>query len=219
MVPGVSGAPNMASVEKLPFPTIVSSAANASTATTASVSMPAGNVGDLIIAAFSVVSGSTRTISTPSGFTQQYNDIPTNVSQHRRAALYTRVANGSEGATISAALSGTSEWGAVALRIRGWGDLAISAAANSTTTSNPNPPALTPPWEEMQTLWLAFVHGYNAAGDAPVDYTMIQQIGDDNGRMAVAARFLEAASEDPGPFAGTNNWYARTLAIKPAPAS
>lgn len=209
------GAPRASAKPRKPFATIVSSTGNGGTSSTASANLPAGISGDRLLFFASVVSGSTRTISAPAGFSETYNVIPANgVSTHRRAALFQRTADGSEGATISASLSGSSEWGVVIVRLRGWGLVSVSSAAVSSTPVGANPPSHTAPWGLLNTLWLAVAHAYNAPGTAPSNYTIVNSGANGNAAMAVASRARAVATEDPGAFGTACDWHAVTIAIR-----
>ena len=213
----VPGAPRATAKPRKPFATIVSSSGNGGSNSTASASLPAGENGDRLLFFASVVSGSSRTITAPSGFSETYNVIPANgVSVHRRAALFQRTADGSEAGTISATLSGASEWAVVMVRLRGWGLVSVSSAAVSAGASGANPPSHVAPWGLLNTLWLAVAHAYNAPGAAPSNYSLVNSGANGNAAMAVASRARAVSTEDPGAFGTACDWHAVTIAVRSA---
>lgn len=85
--------------------------------------------------------------------------------------------------------------------------------SDSTTSSNPNPPALTPALGATNYLWLAIaVTSAQSITAAPANFTPISPL---NSRFVVASRELNASSLDPGVFtAASTPWIAATIAIQ-----
>lgn len=200
-----------------PTPSVITATTGGTTSSTSSASTPAGENGDLLLYFVSVIAGSARTVATPSGFDTVYNDIPTSAVYHRRAACFSRTADGSEGATISAGLGGNSEWTVVIVRIRGWASFTASAAANSSSTSAANPPSHSASWGLANNLWLAAAHANSTVGTAPSGFTMAGSTAVADSAMAVAWKAAADPSENPGAFGTASDaWYSRTLAVEPA---
>jgi hypothetical protein len=140
--------------------------------------------------------------------------------------VWYRIADGSESGTFTMSITGPAgEQGAWrVVRISNWdGRRApeITSAATGTST-NPDPPSLTPSWGLADTLWFAI----EAADDGRTDATAWPlpdgNFNDSSGgatgaHLGTCRDELMQASLDPGTFTIDRNeeWLAATLAVPP----
>jgi hypothetical protein len=210
------------------FP-VVSSVANSNdTANTLSrnATLPASIVaGNLIVAFIAAdLASSATTITMPAGWTdkatQQFGSVV-------RCSVFARVADGTEGATVTITTSASEACAWHFYNISSWFGAAAGcevgtpAAAGST---NPDPPSLTPSWGAADTLWLAGAgnDGNVAVTAGPASYTNFVNTRWANTAgcgVSSARRELNTATENPGVFTmTTEQWVAHTVAIRPAAA-
>lgn len=193
--------------------------------TTHAVDLPAGVVsGDLLIVSFTAFETSSIVVTWPAGWTSL-------ISAHHNASTSTafteiryRVADGTEGATISITTNESQESSHRSWRISGQHTTSApegAAATGSSTT--PNPPALDPAgWAAEDTLWLAIAaidHGTRTFSAFPASYVnTFDHDGLGVPNAGYGERSLNAASEDPSTFtiSQTTAWAAFTIAIRPA---
>jgi hypothetical protein len=202
------------------FPTVAARATDVnSAATSQALNLPSGiSAGDLLIITIQVPQGVPQTITWPSGWTQLYNQA--NGGNNVQGAAAYRVADGSEGSTMTITLSGSSTVASVAFRITGH-DSAIAPQAGTVatgTSSTPNPPSLTPTGGAKDYLWIVCCASDTAdVTAAPTNYSNFTQPGA-LPDIGTAERLLNAASEDPGTFtiAASDEWVANTIAVHPA---
>lgn len=196
--------------------------------------LPAGIVsGNLLVA--SVVKKNSEALDAITGWTTVL-DYNWGVVGFGRLAILARVADGTEGGSVTITHTGTARtYAHGAYRITDWfGTLAgveVSVGATASSTS-PDPPVLNPAgWDVEDTLWLVAMGWTRGAGPVtisawPTNYTLSQTqnnsgTGSDRCGAALAGQNLAAASEDPGTFtlsAGID-WGAITVAIRPAAAA
>ncbi|MFZ1535549.1 MAG: T9SS type A sorting domain-containing protein [Chitinophagaceae bacterium] len=207
------------------FPVVGStnSSAQATASTTHVVNLPSGiQSGDLLLIFWVDANTSGTNPTTPTGFTL----LNSSTQNSRYRAVWYKVANGTEGATIN--VTGGNEKSAHnSYRIVAgtYSGVPVTANANTGNTMTPNPPSTTSGFGVVNTLWIASAH---SAGDgnaitSPTSYT--DQVsgysgtaGDADARMVTARRFLNAAAEDPGTFTSysvNRQWAAFTVAISP----
>jgi hypothetical protein len=187
--------------------------------------------GDLLIAVFTY-SVTANTITWPGGWTAIPNGAKeeTGGSSQGIATAY-RQADGSEGGSITVGTSGTCRSASVVLRITDHENPATQApeAASTNGLNGPaNPPSLTITGGPKDILWIAC--GGNSHSSiyttAPANYSNLQQDQGDGGGTAgaysnvgTAERQLNASTEDPGAFAGSDavsEWCGVTIAIHPS---
>ena len=192
--------------------------------TTHNVALPTGIVaGDLLLIYWADYNTNTSTITVPTGWTALYNAQ----NGSRRYAAFYKVANGTEGATINFPTSANEVAAHTSYRISNGYYTAVpvtgTAATGSSTGSNP--PALTSGFGVVNTLWIAASHsGGTSISSYPSSYTLSQVSANtgsnDNthASMAIAARQLQAASDDPANFtlSASRTWSAQTIAIQGA---
>jgi CheY-like chemotaxis protein len=208
-----------------PFPAVQATNTSGETTDTTShtVSMPANiNAGDLLIVFFSCDGVETVTWPTGDGWASIFHD--TNLMT---LDIGYKIADGTEGATITVTTGTTEQSAHISYRITGHDksqapEVSTGATGNSTA---PNPDSLTPTGGAKDYLWIA-VEGNNNASAAsayPSNYTNGQTnaVGDSGGaNVAVARRELNASSEDPGTFTTpSERWVACTVAVQPQSAA
>jgi hypothetical protein len=180
------------------------------------IPLPTGIVaGELLLAVFPYDGGAGATW--PAGWTEIADRAN---SSHGLAVAY-RIANGTEGSTVTVTTAAELAVGFV-YRITGWHGSAppeIATAIGSSAT--PDPPSLTPTWGSGNTLWLA-AYGINGGPNAEPTYPLTQNRrwartgGSGASGGALASQAVVAATLDPGTFVdGANNaWAAATIAIR-----
>jgi hypothetical protein len=134
--------------------------------------------------------------------------------------LFSRVADGGEGATATVGCEASCDLAAVTLRISGHDGFEAEAPGVGNSGSI-DPPAITPTGGEQEYLFLA-VCGFRGSGDltdTPDNYTEVETAEDvGNIRTLVYERTLTATTEDPSTFDfTTNNAHSEwTVAVNPA---
>lgn len=162
------------------------------------------------------------TVSNWNGFTQLFwTDITTNVGAGGAAWIR---ASGGETGTITFTTSAAERADFIMYCIRGAHTTTAPAVGTTATASstNPDPPALTPSWGAEDTLWWAVtVVDITVPSAAPTNYTNLDTATSTSGvTVATARRELNAASENPGVFTmATDQWLANTIGVRPAPAA
>lgn len=208
------------------FPEIASSAqttSGGSSASSIAVTMPSGiAAGDLLIV---VLSHGTSLVTwgTPGGWTA--------LAFGQSNAIFYRIATGSESSTYTFTPSVAGILTASAWRITGSHASAapeVQSTNSSTSTKNADPPSLTPSWGSAKNLWItvfgvvnnplslsftSYPAGYSLNNTAVSSGTSL------SGCHFIAARKLEATTEDPGTYATGGNsgrYLVATIAIRPA---
>lgn len=191
------------------FP-VIATTSNGSTAaaTTADATLPTGITnGNMLIAVVAIGGG---TISTPAGWTQLFTTISLVVN---RVSVFYRVADGSEGSTLSITSANATAKRYAIYRISNFSGNPFGAGANSNgNNGNPDPPNLAAPLGTDKILWFAI--GYQSNVNAlPTNYSS----GLSAVPLMVGTRELEAASEDPGAFGTSSSsalWAAGTVGLR-----
>lgn len=197
-----------------------------SSTTSHAVAMPTTvSSGDLLIILFS--NRGTGTITTPSGWTQKWNQTITgNVVS---VACFVKVAAGTEGGTtVDVVTSVARTASAQVYRIDTWeGTLSgveVGTMVEHALSTTPNPPSLTPSWGSGDTLWIPTAqYGDDdvAVNSYPGSYSngIDTQSGAGSGlgcSVASARRENTIGTEDPGNFtlASSEVGGANTIAIQ-----
>jgi hypothetical protein len=186
--------------------------------------------GDLLVVVFH--ENASGAIAFPAGWTFVLNFIDAGV---QRGAIYARIADGTEGASITVTTGATSvrcEYRSLRITGANVGSITLTtpvtgAVSAYASTNNPDPPNLDPAdWGTEDTLWYAIEIGNDGTKTVtsyPTNYTNGVQhaaSGGTPGQLAIARRNLNASSEDPGTFALSSGGGSRTagitLAIRPA---
>lgn len=187
------------------------------------VNLPAGIASGQRLLAFAVFDGDPGAITWPAGWVEVYRFG--NAAGQAWLALAYRDTDGTEGATISVSWAAARRTGWRTLRITGAlasapPQAALTSGSNSTTA---DPPSLTPSWGADDTLWIATYarDSANTVTAYPASYTGAQYNKTSAPAMGQATRQLNAATENPGTFATSNDdndWAASTVAIRPSNA-
>ena len=202
---------------------------NAAAVTSLPITLPSGiQSGDLLLMFLGVDSSTDRLTNT--GWTR----LATSFDNSEYKYLLGRIADGTEGSTVSFTLSGAEPAGANTYRITGarngltTSEIAIAGPVEVTTnTASADPPSLTPSWGAAENLWFAICIINDSAIGAvtayPTNYDLgqysnINGSGGGLGAVLSAARLLNAATEDPSAFTWTTGrrGTAYTLAVRPA---
>jgi hypothetical protein len=136
-----------------------------------------------------------------------------------------KTATGSEGATVTFTTGNSVKSASVAYRITGWQGTPEKGTAAGASSTNADPPSITPSWGSDADLFLAaYAAGTTAvASAAPTNYTSLLTAAASAGSSAsvsAAQRNLTASSDDPGTFTNASTtWVAQTVAIRAAAAS
>lgn len=189
------------------------------------VPMPSGvTSGDLLLMFLNVSRVTDGAPSVPSGWTVLYNANYSTGTSHNKARCYYRVADGSEGATVTVSSAVFPRMSATTYRISNYQGTPEAGSPVNGVSVNPNPPSLSPSWGSDKTLWIAINHSSAGStvthptsyGGAVDGYTGV--FNEFHARTATSHRELEAASEDPGVFTlgQSVDWVANTVAIRGA---
>lgn len=180
--------------------------------------------GDLLIAAAEVRNSGTWTV--PTGWTEF--DSQVGGSSVGELTLFYMIADGTEGATTETwtASTGTSAIWQVT-NITDWHGTTPpeSTTSSGDSTTNPNPPNLTPSWGSDDTLWLEIAGNAataNLTTGASTGYSNYKEdttsSGGGQANMSSAYKENAAASEDPDEMANAGSiryWAATTIGIRP----
>lgn len=198
------------------FPSVVNYAVTTlSSGDPITVDLPASIVsGNLLLLGYG--SNNSLAANVPSGWTQLER-------QTTAGALFIayRVADGTEGSTLSLDRTGTSGiCGTVVWQIENYQGTPEKGTAVTGTSANPDPPSLAPSWGSASTLWLVFC-ALSGSGSPTVSSYPTNYIGGQvstNGKIASAHRQLTASSDDPGTFtySSSNGFYVNTVAVRGA---
>jgi hypothetical protein len=225
MLPGMVAAMGGAAFQTFPVVEGSNTGANAggTGASNYSAPLPASiTTGELLLLFVSAGAGAARTVTTPTGWSSLFNAI--GAGSVRRFCCFHKIANGSEGASVSVSASANSFWSSTAYRISGFQGAPQAATTATGIASNPDPPSLAPSWGSAKTLWIAAA-GRDAGGASdfsapPANYSALIQNGGsgsaNHSATASAYRELQGASENPGTFTSNSDWAANTVAVRPA---
>lgn len=212
------------------FPQIAASANSRTSAneTSHTISLPTGITSGNLLLMMVVIDGLSVGWSWPSGWTQLAL-VETDLVDDITTGVAYRVADGSEGSTVTGSTSVAETSAHSVLRITG----AISPASQEPTLSgaqgtanSPDPPNHTPGGGAQDYLWVAWygADAANAVNSYPTDYTAgayrASNAGSNNVSQAWAYRELNASSENPGAYsiASSEQYRAYTIAVWPAAA-
>jgi len=206
------------------FPTVTETGGSAADATTHVITLPACDVGDLLIvsAATHQQGGTNQTWTfdgSTSKFTALYSQDATIAGQVavRGIGKY-RVMEYGDSTTLTITLSQLRELSWTILRIPAgsWNRNTPPQASTWGCTGVTRwcyPPALTPSWGLENTLWIAVVHTFYGPGGPPSGYTPF----DVHHATRSSYRQLRATSETPPAYdtGGVNYTMAATIAVRP----
>lgn len=184
-------------------------------------------VGDIILVVIGFGKGST-TVTWPSGWTVLWTYSGPAATGYGTSSAAWRIADGTEGSSITITTSNNVRFAAVSFAVRDHGGELEHVSAASGGSATPDPPALTPSWGAAGTLWIVAESGDTRSGPptawpAGYDYFYVWAAatsGSGNwAHAAAAARQLNAATENPGAFTlsdGAAYVGVGTIAVKPA---
>jgi hypothetical protein len=201
------------------------SGANAAT-TTPTLNLPSGIAAGHLLILLLVTDGNPA-VTNWNGYTE-VNSLSCPASACRAAWAY-RVADGTEGASVTITIAASQETGYITLRIGGHGSstTAPQGASATGTSATPDPPSLTPTGGPKDFLWIEF---FGADDDdetatywttSPDAYTGIDQVQCATSgticMIAAAQRPANATTENPGTMAmaASEEWTAITIAVHP----
>ena len=190
-----------------------------SSGTTPSITLPSGiSSGDIIVIFVGVDGTPTASIS---GFTQ---DIAAVGGWAASATYYvfSKTADGTEGASVTLTLSASETVCASAWVITNADSIAFSATATSAGSVNPDSPSLTSGFGSVPTLWLSSFAADNGTPTItayPSGYENGQSLSEGanfgSPRLGVASKLQTSASDDPPEYtiSESHNWVAVTAAV------
>jgi hypothetical protein len=211
------------------FPSVAARATSAKTNNGNAVhviSLPSGiHEGDLLLIFYTDGDNSGADPALPAGYTLLYSD---ETGSRYRGAWY-RIADGTEGATVSTTNSFGERSAHVVYRIAAGSyqgvPVASTVATGNGTTADP--PNLSSGFGAVPTLWMAACHSAGTGTmTAPANYTAnlldsyTGATGDAHARTGASHRFTSNASENPAGFnlGGTSRQYAAvTIAVRGVP--
>lgn len=193
-------------------------ATNGSASSTATVNLPSGIVSGELLLLWHIQDYSVTSMSTPSGWTSRHQSTPTS---SLRMALFYRVADGSEGSTVTFSQANLA-YNSFVVRVSGHDSSAnapqVATAQNS--FGSIDPPNLTPTGGAKDYKWYAMGtrDASTAAYSPPTNFTEICDTNQaSTPSLSVAERDTNASSQNPGTFtnSGTSVWGAMTVAVHP----
>jgi hypothetical protein len=199
-----------------------SSGVDASGTTSHTLTLPTGIAsGDLLVIVAGAMGVGGTILSAVTGFTRE------DYYQINGASLFTRLADGTEGATVAGTTNNAGSVAYSCYRVSGsaarsWGW--ARATGTSTTPDPPNAPTSDMGTTDWLFLAMATILGNGSITSYPTNY-INGQAAHTTGSVVWAAsaeRHLNTQYEDPGVFTfpSSNNWVAYTLGIRgPAPAT
>lgn len=201
------------------FPSVdaTNSGIDNTSSTSHNISLPASiAAGDLLI--IFITSSAATSVASATGWTSLYS---TSLNLSIRGYCLYKIADGSEGSSVTVSFTVTCSVAWTSYRISGYASAPEVGTSATGTSTTPDPPSLTPSWGSDDTLWIAAAHCNNVTADltAPTNYGSIVQAVNGGGKSAgTAQRNLAAASDDPGTFANASNndWVANVVAVRPS---
>lgn len=208
------------------FPTVTQSLTTGNSGgntTQNTITLPTHAAGDLIIGAF--CNDGTATVSVGSG--ASFNKLTDTASAANRLTTWWFLCTtASHTLRLDTSASESSAWVFMTIDSGTHGTATSNpeqGTAATGNTSTPNPPNLDPSgWGTEDTLWIvAYGWDANVSNSAyPANYTYKQGTdrvsGGAGAGVALAARQLNAASEDPGTatLSASEDWVAATIAVR-----
>lgn len=203
------------------FPSVAARASARTMATDTTshpIGLPTGIVaGNMLLVVFSVDGSPTISINT--GVSGNNWTLGTKASYGTDVSgVYVwKIAEGSDALTLTTSAAEQSSH--IALRITGASSVQGASATGSSTNSNP--PSLTPSGGAMDYLWVATRSGDSTtvSSSPPSGYNNPQGlpgIGTSSASTNTAEKLANLSSDDPGTFTtGTEQWVSFTLAVSP----
>ena len=216
MLPGIIAAGLLAS--GMAYPEVLGSAVtNGSLTSPYTVSLPSGiSAGDILVGTFYRGGNNTQTLTLPAGWTKLIDEGP-NGAQTYRVVVAWKIADGTEGTSMSVSSNLTSAQATrcVVARITGGISVECSAKANTGNATTIDPPSLSPSWGTAFNLFLTVCVG--TSNSALSSYPSGWNGETSTGPSALASLQSYASSANPGVFtvSASMGLTAYTLAVKP----
>lgn len=182
--------------------------------------LPSGVAENDLLLIFAGSGLDTAAITKPGDWNELYNGL---YQTTMHAGAWWKKAGASESnPTFTTAAS--SQVSYVAYRVNAWDQASTPAFGTpvSGTSTTPNPPACTPSWGALDTLWIAVAHGDSVETVTAIPTSYSNGVHEETAyTQGTARRELNAASEDPATFTFSVNdqWVATTIGIRPAAAA
>lgn len=162
----------------------------------------------------------TATLTFPAGYAQLYvnNSIFHSEGQWK-------LADGTEGASISVTTSASVTGGWITYRVTGWNtsqNPECPAMATGSTGTSSDPPIVSPSWGSDDNLYIAVSERSNSDNPTfPSGYTLSQVTFVGTANLSAAGKQATSSSDDPAAFtyASSALWRAATIAIRGATAT
>lgn len=209
------------------WPTLAVAYSHETTNTTSHVvTLPAYEIGDELFVYFSK-DGSAAASAWPSGWTELFSD--SRASPDARHEFRYRIADGTEGSTITITTAAAEESASVAGAVKGYLGVPETGALASGFGTSVNLASFDPSWGIEQTLWLACATADDTSTGTTTLSTYSTQYldnrhadgtgGTDHILHAFCTRRYLAASDDPDVFiwSASVGSLARLVAIRPRP--
>jgi hypothetical protein len=204
------------------FPVVaaVNGGGETSDATNHTVNLPAGIVAGNLLLVFFCSDDDAEAITFPGGWTQLFQDSG---STYMTFGAWYRIADGTEGATITVTTASAEMTAHTSYRITGYIGVPEVGVSVTATSTAPNPPNLAPTWGALDTLWFAVEgndDGTTLVSGWPANYGSNRNDKGLNSlgcAIGTCRRELNAAAEDPAAFTidASERWVANIVAIKP----
>lgn len=180
--------------------------------------MPSGYAaGDLLIAFLGT--SSVSAVTAPSGWVK-ISDVSDSDGSGLRQSIFTKIATGSEGASVEFSAAGFVRIRALVLRVQGASGAVELVSSFIFNQSSPSSPALAPSWGAKQTLWISFAFGSEPA--APTSYPLPNNQNYFNQNVARPYFYLSSvpdavSSKTPGALVMPIGQYGAiyTIAVEP----
>lgn len=161
--------------------------------------------------------GAGHTISMPAGWTKQHEYFETFLNSNG-GTLFTRTADGNEGATVNITFNGNADGTYTSMRVANKNNGPSLAYVDQNASGSCTVPGLTPNFG-AGTVWIAAFMGWsqNPLGSVPGSYTVKSNhngpAGASTSRIWVSERDAQLNSDAPSPFisAGSNFYGFTTL--------
>ena len=196
-------------------PVIEATATDNEESSSPAYNLPSGiEAGDLLLVVVGTCCGNAVSIS---GWSEIFSVSGDSAGTSARGVHgFYKIADGSEGSTVTASVSGGNGSNSQAWRISG--AQVISGTATTSDGTTPDPPSHTPSWGDA-TLWIAVMNGRStdiSAWPSGYDDDQLEVSRSPNVWAASGALSAKASSQDPGTFTqdSDDNWAAATIAVQ-----
>jgi hypothetical protein len=205
-----------------PYPIVesVTETVDDTLATTHDINLPTGaNIGDLLVMLVGAYESSpTAVVGIPSGWTNLGGTYSNADDCH--SALFYRVVDGTEGATVALTSAANTRVATQVMRITNYDGVPESTwTGHYSATNAPNPTEHTTSWTERPTLWLATFAGRygGTVSSYPADYSdglaTRGASGTSYGAVASSQRELATTVENPLSFTTVGSFYGRAITV------